>query len=88
MLTELDVTPTPQLEFAMINRDRNGVTKYIREHNYDNMAKRNRAYHDRFRKELAKADKDRKKGAEYKSKAGCEGTKKNLYSHVVGLWWY
>ena len=58
----------------MINRDRNGVKKYIREHNYDNMAKRNRAYHDQFRKELVKADKDRKREGGYKSKSGYDGT--------------
>ena len=46
--SSLGVTLTPQLQFVMINRDKHGVKKYIGEHNYDNIAKRNRAYHERF----------------------------------------
>ena len=66
VLDILGVDFTPQLEFALITRDKEGVKKYIREHDFNNMAKRNRSYHDRFRKELVKAQNDRKRGAEYK----------------------
>ena len=77
MLDILGVDVTPQLEFALITRDKEGVKKYIREHDFNNMAKRNRSYHDRFRKELVKAQNDRKRGAEYKSKSGCDVVSQN-----------
>ena len=68
----------------MSNRDKYGVQKYIGAHNFGNMAKRNRVYHDRFRKELGKAEKDRKRGASYKSKSGCDvAAQTNNCTHMI-----
>ena len=84
ILSSPDVTPTPQLVFTMINRDKYGVQNYIRAHNFDNMAKRNRAYHDRFQKEFFRAGKDRKRGLEYKYKSGCLVAKQtNNFIHMI-----
>ena len=73
-LSLLDVNMTTQLETALILRDKKKVRKFFREHDHENMAKRNKLYHDKFRAELIKSQNDAKRGAVYSSMTTCEGS--------------
>ena len=79
------------------------MRKYFHEHNNELKAKRNKEYHDKFRKELVNQQKDRKRNAVYASGIGCEtteninrcakkmyeysGERKHKYAQIVCVLW-
>ena len=82
VLRSLDIDIPHQFELALIKRDRNNARKFFRVHDHKNMATRNRRYHEKFRMELVKAQNDKKRGAVYASKKGCDVTSnKNVCTH-------
>jgi hypothetical protein len=61
-----------QFSDALIGEDKRKVRKYYREHSNDYKAKRNKAFHDRFRNEIKAQQEDKKRNAIYLSRSGCE----------------
>ena len=71
VLKGLDVDIEPSIEEYLLQKDKDKLRKYNRDHNHVNMAKRKRKEHEQLRKELDLRYKNIAKNMEYSPMVGC-----------------
>ena len=63
-----------QTELYLLDLDKRKLRNFCREHNFANMAKRNKKEHEKIRAHLEQARIDQARNATYSSRTGCDDT--------------